>query len=47
VAVQLFGMVMAVSWRLRVRGLLLGAQSRGEPVPVRVVERPFDRGSRA
>jgi hypothetical protein len=33
----------AVRWWLRVRGLLLGAQSRGEPVPVRVVERPFDR----
>jgi MFS family permease len=43
VAVQLFGTVMAVRWWLRVRGLLLGAQSRGEPVPVRVVEHHFDR----
>ena len=43
VAVQLFGMVMAVRWWLRVRGLLLRAQSRGEPVPVRVVRRQFDR----
>ena len=40
VGVQLLGTVMAVRWWLRVRGLLLGAQSRGEPVPVRVVERP-------
>jgi MFS family permease len=45
VAVQLVGTVMAVRWWLRVRGLLLGAQSRGEPVPVRVVERPFDRAA--
>jgi hypothetical protein len=45
VAVQLAGTVMAVRWWLRVRGLLLGAQSRGEPVPVRVVERPFDRAA--
>jgi MFS family permease len=45
VAVQLLGTVMAVWWWLRVRGLLLGAQSRGEPVPVRVVERPFDRAA--
>ncbi len=45
VAVQLLGTVMAVRWWLRVRGLLLGAQSRGEPVPVRVVERPFDRAA--
>ena len=43
VAVQLFGMVMAVRWWLRVRGLLLRAQSRGEPVPVQVVQRQFDR----
>jgi predicted MFS family arabinose efflux permease len=43
VAVQLLGTVMAVRWWLRVRGLLLGAQSRGEPVPVRVVEHHFDR----
>ena len=43
VAVQLTGMVMAVRWWLRVRGLLLGAQSRGEPVPVRVVRHQFDR----
>jgi hypothetical protein len=34
---------MAVRWWLRVRGLLLGAQSRGEPVPVPVVRRQFDR----
>ena len=43
VAVQLAGTVMAVRWWLRVRGLLLGAQSRGEPVPVRGVRRQFDR----
>jgi len=43
VAVQLAGTVMAVRWWLRVRGLLLSAQSRGEPVPVRVVRRQFDR----
>jgi MFS family permease len=43
VAVQLTGTVMAVRWWLRVRGLLLGAQSRGEPVPVRVVRHQFDR----
>src|SRR5580693_6035543 len=43
VAVQLLGTVMAVRWWLRVRGLLLGAQSRGEPVPVPVVHRQFDR----
>jgi MFS family permease len=43
VAVQLFGTAMAVRWWLRVRALLLGAQSRGEPVPVRVVEHHFDR----
>jgi MFS family permease len=43
VAVQLFGMVMAARWWLRVRGMLLAAQSRGEPVPVRVVEHHFDR----
>ncbi len=43
VAVQLSGTVMAVRWWLRVRGLLLGAQSRGEPVPVPVVQRQFDR----
>ncbi len=43
VAVQLAGTVMAVRWWLRVRGLLLGAQSRGEPVPVRVIRRQFDR----
>jgi hypothetical protein len=43
VAVQLFGTAMAVRWWLRVRGLLLGAQSRGEPVPVPVVRRQFDR----
>jgi hypothetical protein len=43
VAVQLLGTVMAVRWWLRVRGLLLGAQSRGEPVPVPVVRRQFDR----
>ena len=43
VAVQLFGTIMAARWWLRVRGLLLGAQSRGEPVPVRVVEHQFDR----
>ncbi|MGD0923630.1 MAG: MFS transporter [Streptosporangiaceae bacterium] len=43
VAVQLAGTVMAVCWWLRVRGLLLGAQSRGEPVPVRVVRHQFDR----
>ncbi len=35
--------MMAVRWWLRVRGLLLGAQSRGEPVPVPVVRRQFDR----
>ncbi|HEX3387573.1 MAG TPA: hypothetical protein VHT94_00905, partial [Streptosporangiaceae bacterium] len=40
---QLLGTVMAVRWWLRVRGLLIGAQSRGEPVPVRVVEHHFDR----
>lgn len=38
-----FGTVMAVRWWLRVRGLLLGAQSRGEPVSVRVVRHQFDR----
>jgi hypothetical protein len=43
VAVQMAGTVMAVRWWLRVRGLLLSAQSRGEPVPVRVVRRQFDR----
>ena len=43
VAVQLLGTVMALRWWLRVRGLLLGAQSRGEPVPVPVVRRQFDR----
>jgi MFS family permease len=43
VAVQLAGTVMAVRWWLRVRGLLLSAQSRGEPVPVRVIRRQFDR----
>ena len=43
VAVQLLGTMMAVRWWLRVRGLLLGAQSRGEPVPVPVVRRQFDR----
>jgi hypothetical protein len=43
VAVQLAGTVMAVRWWLRVRGLLLSAQSRGEPVPVRVVRHQFDR----
>ena len=43
VAVQLLGTAMAVRWWLRVRGLLLGAQSRGEPVPVPVVRRQFDR----
>lgn len=43
VAAQLLGTMMAVRWWLRVRGLLLGAQSRGEPVPVPVVRRQFDR----
>jgi predicted MFS family arabinose efflux permease len=43
VAVQLAGTVMAVRWWLRVRGLLLSAQSRGEPVPVRVIRHQFDR----
>jgi predicted MFS family arabinose efflux permease len=43
VAVQLLGTAAAVRWWLRVRGLLLGAQSRGEPVPVPVVQRQFDR----
>jgi MFS family permease len=43
VALQLFGTAMAARWWLRVRGLLLGAQSRGEPVPVPVVRRQFDR----
>ena len=43
VAVQVFGTAMAIRWWLRVRGLLLGAQSRGEPVPVPVVRRQFDR----
>jgi decaprenylphospho-beta-D-erythro-pentofuranosid-2-ulose 2-reductase len=43
VAVQLFGTFMAVRWWLRVRGLLPAAQSRGEPVRVRVVEHHFDR----
>lgn len=43
VAVQLFGTAQAVRWWLRVRGLLLGAQSRGEPVPVPVVQHHFDR----
>jgi MFS family permease len=43
VGVQLAGTAMAVRWWLRVRGLLLGAQSRGEPVPVRVIRRQFDR----
>ena len=43
VAVQVLGTTMAVRWWLRVRGLLLGAQSRGEPVPVPVVRRQFDR----
>jgi MFS family permease len=43
VAVQLAGTAAAVRWWLRVRGLLLGAQSRGEPVPVPVVQRQFDR----
>ncbi len=43
VAVQLAGTSAAVRWWLRVRGLLLGAQSRGEPVPVPVVQRQFDR----
>jgi MFS family permease len=43
VAAQLLGTAMAVRWWLRVRGLLLGAQSRGEPVPVPVVRRQFDR----
>jgi MFS family permease len=43
VAVQVLGTAMAVRWWLRVRGLLLGAQSRGEPVPVPVVRRQFDR----
>ncbi len=43
VAVQVFGIAMAVRWWLRVRGHVLGAQSRGEPVPVPVVRRQFDR----
>ena len=43
VAVQALGTAMAVRWWLRVRGLLLAAQSRGEPVPVPVVRRQFDR----
>ncbi len=43
VAVQVLGTAMAVRWWLRVRGLLLGAQSRGEPVPVPVIHRQFDR----
>ena len=43
VGVQLAGTAMAVRWWLRVRGLLLGAQSRGEPVPVRVIRHQFDR----
>jgi hypothetical protein len=34
---------MAVRWWLRVRGRLLDAQSRGEPVPVPVVRRQFGR----
>jgi predicted MFS family arabinose efflux permease len=42
-AVQVLGTAMAIRWWLRVRGLLLGAQSRGEPVPVPVVRRQFDR----
>ena len=41
--VQLAGTVAAARWWLRVRGHLLRAQSRGEPVPVRVVRRQFDR----
>ena len=41
--VQLAGTVAAARWWLRVRGHLLHAQSRGEPVPVRVVRRQFDR----
>jgi MFS family permease len=43
VAVQVLGTAMAVRWWLRVRGMLLGAQSRGEPVPVPVIHRQFDR----
>ena len=43
VVVQVLGTAMAVRWWLRVRGLLLGAQSRGEPVPVPVIHRQFDR----
>ncbi|MGP7997725.1 MAG: MFS transporter [Streptosporangiaceae bacterium] len=43
VAVQVFGTAMAIRWWLRVRGHLLGAQSRGEPVPVPLVRRQFDR----
>ena len=42
-AVQAPGTATAVRWWLRVRGLLLAAQSRGEPVPVPVVRRQFDR----
>ncbi len=42
-AVQVAGTVTAVRWWLRVRGHLLHAQARGEPVPVRVVRRQFDR----
>ncbi len=42
-AVQVAGTVTAARWWLRVRGHLLHAQARGEPVPVRVVRRQFDR----
>jgi MFS family permease len=43
VAVQVVGTAMVIRWWLRVRGQLLQAQSRGEPVPVPVVRRQFDR----
>jgi MFS family permease len=43
VAVQVLGTAMVILWWLRVRAQLLQAQSRGEPVPVPVVRRQFDR----
>ncbi|HUY51059.1 MAG TPA: MFS transporter [Streptosporangiaceae bacterium] len=43
VAVQVLGTASAVRWWLRVRGHVLRAQSRGEPVPVPLVRRQFDR----
>jgi predicted MFS family arabinose efflux permease len=43
VVVQVLGTAMVIRWWLRVRAQLLQAQSRGEPVPVPVVRRQFDR----